>query len=96
MPFSVDTGAEVGDELQLRAGVAEHGAVDGVGHRWHQHGGSLDSLDQFRLGERLVIEVEARIEQLAHPRLHRLRQLARHHDVDLFRCGLVIGHGARL
>ena len=36
-----------------------------------------------RLAHRLVVEIEPRVEQLAHPRFHGVRQLARHDDQRL-------------
>ena len=56
------------------------GLVDPVGDGRHQHVGRLHRLDQFGLAHRLVVGVEARVEQFAHPRLDHVGQFARHDD----------------
>ena len=43
----VDAVAEVGDQLQLPAGLAERGTVDLIGHRRHDDIGGLGGLDEF-------------------------------------------------
>ena len=43
----VDAGAELGDQLELRAGLAQSAPVDAVGDGRHQHVGGLDRLDQL-------------------------------------------------
>ena len=73
----VDAGAELSDQLQVRAGLAQHGTVDAVGDGRHQHIGGLGRLDQLLARERLVFEIEARVEQLAQPRLNDIGKLAR-------------------
>ena len=72
----VDAGAELGDQLQVRPGLAQHAAVDAVGHGRHQHVGGLGRLDQLLARERPVIEIEACVEQLAQPRLNDVGKLA--------------------
>ena len=68
-------------------GLGEHAAVDPVGDGRHQHVGDLDGLDQLGLAHRLVVEVQPRVEQLAHARLDAVRQLARDdHQRLLRRC----------
>ena len=55
---------------------AQHAAVDAVGHRRHQHVGRLDRLDQLGRAQRLVVGVQAGVEQLHQPRLDRAGQVA--------------------
>ncbi len=80
----VDAVAEVGDQFQLRPGLGQQGAVEPVGHRRHQDVRRLHGLAELVAAHRLVLDVEARVEQLAHARFHRLGQLARHDDERLF------------
>ena len=65
----VDAGAEIGDQLELRR---RPGETPRVSMRSVTVGTStsavLDGLDQLGLAHRLVVGVEARVEQLAHPR----------------------------
>ena len=83
----VDAVAEIGDQPQLLAGMAEHGAVDLIGDRRHDDVGDLDRLDQLGLAHRLVVEIEPRVEQLAHARFDAVRQFAGDHDQRFFtRC----------
>ena len=84
----VDAVAEIRDQLEPVAGLAQHGVVDAVGDGRHQHVGGLDRLDQLRLRHRLVVGVELRVEQLAHADLDRVRQLARDHDERLSGFGI--------
>ncbi len=72
----VDARAERGDQLQLRPGLRQHAAVDPVGHRGHQHVGRLHGLDELGAGHRLVVGVQARVEQLHQTRLDRVGQLS--------------------
>ena len=65
----VDAIAEIGDQLQVVAGLGDHVGVDPVGDGRHQHVGVLHRLDQSRPGSSAVVEIEARVEQLAHPGL---------------------------
>ena len=69
--------------LSLLAGLAEHRGVDPVGHGRHQHVGGLHRLGQLGLGHRLVVEIEPRVEQLAHARFDAVGQLARDDDQRL-------------
>jgi len=73
----VDAVAEIGDQPQLLAGLAQHRGIDAVGHGRHQDFGRLDRLDQVGVAHRMVVDVEAGVEQLAHPRLDLVGQLAR-------------------
>ena len=79
----VDAVAEIGDQLQLLARLRDHRGVDAVGDGRHQHVGGLHGLGELGLAHRLVVEVEPRVEQLAHPRLDGVRQLARDDDQRL-------------
>ena len=45
----VDAVAEIGDQLELLAGLAEHRGVDAVGDGRHQHVGGLHRLGELRL-----------------------------------------------
>jgi hypothetical protein len=73
--------------LSLLAGLAEHRTVDLVGHRRHDHVGDLGGLDELGLTHRLVVEIEAGVEQFAHACFHAVRQLAGDHHQRLFaRC----------
>ena len=78
--------------LSLLAGLAQHRCVDAVGHGRHQHVGDLHRLGELGLAHRLVVEVELRVEQLAHAGLDAVRQLARDDDQRL----LGFGHISRL
>ena len=65
--------------ISLRLGPASlrTGGVDPVGHGRHQHVGGLQRLAELGLGHRLVVEIEAGVEQLAHARFDAVGQLAR-------------------
>ena len=65
-------------------GFAEHRGIDAVRHRGHQHVGALHRLGQIGLAHGLVVEIEARIEQLAHAGLDDVRQLAGDDHQELF------------
>ena len=85
----VDAGAEGGDQAQPRAGLGHDALVDPVGHGRHQHVGHLAGLDQLGARHRLVVAVQARVEQFHHAGLDGVRQLAGHDDDRLF-----LRHGA--
>ena len=72
----VDAVAEIGDQLELLAGLAEDADIDAVGHGGHEHVGDLRGLGEIGLAHRFVVEIEAGIEQFAHARLDDVRQLA--------------------
>ena len=72
----VDAVAEIGDQLQVRPGLGEERGVDLVGHGRHQHVGGLHRLDQLGRRQRLVVDVEPGVEELAHARLDHVRQAA--------------------
>ena len=79
----VHTGAKLGDEAQLLACARQKAAVDMVGHGGHQHIGGLHRLGQFFLCERVIVLIEAGVEQLLHPQFHRGRQFASDDDLQL-------------
>ena len=72
----IDPIAEIGDQLHLLAGLGDHGRVDLVGDGRHQNVRLAHRLDDIGLRHRLVFEVEASVEQLAHAGLDKLRQSA--------------------
>jgi hypothetical protein len=83
----VDAVAEIGDQLQLFAGMTEHGSVDVVGHRRHDHFGCFGSLGEIALAHRLVVEIKPSVEQLAHARFDAVGKFAGDDDQRLFaRC----------
>ena len=88
----VDAVAEIGDQLELLAGLAEHRGVDAVGDGRHQHVGGLHRLGELGLAHRLVVEIEPRVEQLAHAGLDAVGQLARDDDQRLLGFGHVSRH----
>ena len=77
----------------------EHARGRSVGDGRHQHVGGLDRLGELGLAHRLVVEVEPRVEQLAHARLDAVGQLARDDDQRLLavaiRCPLRRSRTAR-
>ncbi len=96
----IDAGAERGDELQPRPGGGDPRGIDAVGDRRHQHVGLLHRRGELGLAQRRILEIEPHVEQLHHPRLDRVGQLAGDHDQDLLRhraLGLPSGlwHGDR-
>jgi len=76
----VDAVAEIGDELEVGPNLREYGGVDLVGDGRDEHVGALHRLHELALGHRLVVEVEARVEELAHAGLDHPGEAARHHD----------------
>jgi hypothetical protein len=80
----VDAVTEIGDHAQLVVGMLEHLLVDHVGDGRHQHVGSADRVRDLFRRHRRVVEVQPRIEQLAHPGLYRVRQLAGDDDERFF------------
>ena len=83
----VDAIAEIGDQLEVRPGLGDQRRVDAVGDGRHQHVGLLDGGDQLGLAHRAVVEVQPRVEQLAHAGLDRVGQLARDDDERLLPAG---------
>ena len=70
--------------LRFGAGLLEHRGVDAVGHGRHQHVGGLQRLGELGLAHRLVVEIEAGVEQLAHAGFDAVGQLARDDDQGFF------------
>ena len=73
----VDAGAELRDQLEVGTRLAQHGPIDAVGHRRHEHVGRLHRLNQLVPRKRPVLEVEPRVEQFPEPCLHDVWELAR-------------------
>jgi hypothetical protein len=86
----VDTVAVVGNQLELVAGLAQHGGVDAVGDGGHQDVGILHGFRQFGLGHGLIVEIEPRVEEFAHAGLDSVRKLACDDDQGL----LAVRHGS--
>ncbi len=86
----VNAVAVIGDQLELVAGLAQDRGIDAIGHGRHQHVGTLHGIGELGRGHGLVVEVEARVEQLAHAGLDAVRQLARDDDQRLF----AVRHGS--
>ena len=80
----VDAVAEIGDHLELAVGLIDHVVADQVGDRRHQHVGGARGLRDLVGAHGLVVEIEPRVEQFAHPGLGRIRQLAGDDDERLF------------
>ena len=81
--YIVDAVAEIGDELELVAGLAEHGSIDAIGDGRHQHVGVFHGFGELRLRHRLVVGVEPGVKKLPHPQLDLIGQLARNNDQRL-------------
>ena len=79
----IDAVAEVRDQPQPLARLAEHGPVDLIGHRRHDDVGGLGGLDELRLGHGRVVRIEAGVEQFAHAHFDAVRQPAGDHDQRL-------------
>ena len=86
----VDAIAVVGDQFKPFAGLAEDRSIDPVGDRGNEYVSLLDGNGKLGRRHRLVVGIEACVEQFAHPRFHDIRQLARH-DNDWFD----LPHGTR-
>jgi hypothetical protein len=80
----VDAVAEIGDQAQLAVGLVDDVGGDVVGDGRNQHVGGARGFRDLVGRHRRVVEIDPRVEQLAHPRLDRIRQLARYHDEGLF------------
>ena len=65
----IDAVAEIGDQLHVFAGLGNDVRIDMVGDRRHEHVGLAHRLGDFRFGHGLIIEIELRVEQFAHPGL---------------------------
>ena len=72
----VDAVAKVGDQLELLAGLAEHGGIDPVGNGRHQHVGDLDRFGKIVRGHRFVVGIEPGVKKFPHPQLDAVGQFA--------------------
>ena len=72
------------NQPQLEIGVLEDFLGDVVGNGWNQHVRAARGLGDLLGRHRRIVEVQSRIEQLAHPGLDRVRQLAGDDDERLF------------
>ena len=81
--------AEARQQLEAGAGGFQALRVDAVGHGRHQHVRPAHGVEQFGAVPLPVAVVQLGAEQLHHPRLHRVRELARDDD-ERFGPG---GHG---
>ena len=79
----VDAGAEIGDQLKPVARLGDHLRVDAVGDGGHQHVGPRHRRGQGVGRHRRVVGIELGVEQLAHPRLHRIGELSGDNDFRL-------------
>src|SRR5262249_17892150 len=80
----VDAIAEISDELEPLAGLAEYGAVDVIGDRRHEHVGGFRRLHELRLAQRFVLGIEPRVEQFPHAHFDGVGQPPGNHDQGLF------------
>jgi hypothetical protein len=76
--------AEIGDQLELIPGGGDDIGADLIRHGRNQHIGRLHGRDQRFPAHRMVIEIEAGVEQFAHTRLDRFGQLTCHDHQRLF------------
>jgi hypothetical protein len=83
----VDAIAEIGDQLEARAGLLDQRGIDAVGDGRHQNGCLPHRGRQFLAGHAVVVEVQPRVEQLAHACFHRVGELAGDDDQRLFAAG---------
>ena len=79
----IDAGAEARDQLEVGARALDERAIDAIGDGGDDDIGLLEGRDQVGLAERRIVGVEPRVEQLHHPRLDRLGELARDDDERL-------------
>jgi hypothetical protein len=70
----VDAIAEIGDELEGRPRLRQHRGVDLVGYGRDEHVRRLDRVHELAFREGLVLEIEARVEELAHARFDHVRR----------------------
>jgi hypothetical protein len=80
----IDAIAEIGDQLHLLARLGDHAGADLVGDGGHENVRLAHRVGDFALAHRLVVDVQARVEQFAHPRLDEIGQPARHDDEGFF------------
>src|SRR5260370_25545522 len=75
--------AEIGDELEPLARLAEYRAVDVIGDRRHQDIDGFPRLHQLRLRQWLIVGIETRVEQFAHAHFDAVGQPTSDHDQEL-------------
>ncbi len=75
--------AEIGDQLQARAGLGDHCGVDMVGEVGDQDVAAAHGRDQFVLTERMIVDIQADVEQLHHPRLDDIGEFSGDDDCRL-------------
>ena len=80
----VDAIAEIGDEFHLRPGEFNELGIDPVGHGWNDHLGGVQGFGESAARHWLVVDVEPRIEQLAHAGFNDAGQFAGHDNERLF------------
>ncbi len=80
----VDAVAEIGDQLQLHIRLLENVFGDLVGDGRHQDVGAAYRFGDLLRRHRRVVEIEPGVEQLAHPGLDRVRELAGDDDKRFF------------
>ena len=83
----VDPGAEIGHQPEAVAGLGEHPLVDAVGQGRNEDVGGLHRLHQLLARQGVIVVVEPRVEQLHHPRLDDIGELAGDEDE-----GFLSGH----
>jgi hypothetical protein len=80
----VDAVAEIGDHAQLAVGILEDLLGNHVVDGGHQHVSGADRIRDLLRSHRRIVEVQPRVEQLTHPGLDRVRQLAGNDDERFF------------
>ena len=80
----VHPGTVVGDQLQLLARLCDHGGIDLIGDRWHQHIRISHRLGQLCPGHRHVVQPQLYIEQFRQPCLNGIRQPSRDYNTQPF------------
>ena len=81
----VDTGPEIGDELQLLTRLAEHARESILSVTVGTSTSALPvAANQLLPGHGMIINIQFRIKQLAHPRFHHIRQSAGHNNQRFF------------
>ena len=79
----VDAVAVIGDQLQIGSGLLDQRRVDPVGDGGNQHIGLAHRGHELGLRHWPVVDVQARVEKLAHPRFDLIGELAGNDDQGL-------------
>ena len=74
--YVVHAGTKIRDQLELRSGLGNQGAIDLVRDSGNQDLRDLDRLGEFGPAHGSIVEVDACVEQLPHAGFHGFRQLA--------------------